>query len=355
MFATSLAEDAILQQLSNPTYTVQPSLLNHIPDVPSKDALRHTLATNPAARWSAQQIRSNSALVSTITSSVLEVAYNQPTSGQEYMPRSVPVAGVQDGPGKAYRLWQLRPEQDPSHQADWQLVHGLLERDAEFARDYAVTRVVMVNNATLNQSFLAQREKLDNLLRGGTYQSWVGKQQDPALRRQRERALAHFAPLLRGHSGHSSLLVGFRGCSCTTAERRDCVTGYVDVAATDPGYFGRGIYFTPNPAYAALYSRLKAANAAGEWVMELAWLAVGDDMYPITRAADYTSEAFDGSNSRWFGKALGNTSAFCVGVKQVAGLQYQACPDGEAPTYMEVVVKEQGQAVPRALVYFRPR
>merc|ERR1719382_923021 len=99
-----------------------------------------------------------------------------------------------------------------------------------------------------------------------------------------QRLQSHFAELpgLR----NADVMMVFHGCSHRAADGI-CETGFASISTTDAGFFGRGMYVTTHPQYAAEYASsvltggTPAPNAAGEFVVIAAYACPGL-AYPIT-------------------------------------------------------------------------
>eukprot|EP01124_Arcella_intermedia_P026831 TRINITY_DN5140_c0_g1_i3.p1 TRINITY_DN5140_c0_g1~~TRINITY_DN5140_c0_g1_i3.p1 ORF type:complete len:688 (+),score=121.89 TRINITY_DN5140_c0_g1_i3:350-2413(+) len=140
-------------------------------------------------------------------------------------------------------------------------------------------------------------------------------------------------------------------------------TGPADLRIRDCGYFGAGIYSTPQARYAALYATGDITGQPtdttdnGESALILCWNVVGN-VYPVTRRHDYNdkkdpnfSDFFDESN----GKALkpGFDAHF---VTVSASCNYQAVPDPQNNSLLyfdELVVQSDAQILPWAQLYFK--
>jgi len=166
-----------------------------------------------------------------------------------------------------------------------------------------------------------------------------------------------------------------------------CKGGAKDLRQTDGGFFGGGIYLTPDCEYAADYSTGSLSltpvtpNERGEFTILLCLTVVGLT-YPISRKTDYdfpdefqpwsickyhcsypiSAEAIQkakNNDTSLINKALqirndktlfsGFDSHFvCVARR----FNYQAARV-EDEDFSELVVKEEGQVLPLAVVYFK--
>ncbi|EGD80081.1 hypothetical protein PTSG_10355 [Salpingoeca rosetta] len=116
---------------------------------------------------------------------------------------------------------------------------------------------------------------------------------DPEKQAMLDRLKTQFAATADGGVAHVNVLVGWHGCGEAVTDSI-IATGTASLrTSNDVGYFGAGIYLTPQANYAAGYStRLmtgnwRQPNANGEHVLLLCAAGVGL-AYPITRRTDYT-------------------------------------------------------------------
>jgi len=155
-----------------------------------------------------------------------------------------------------------------------------------------------------------------------------------------------------------------------------------DLRQTDGGFFGSGVYLTPNSNYAAVFSTSgKQANKNGQFTLLLCYAVVGLT-YPISRATDYDNpnlyskwsiskyhsaypipqNAIDkancGDESALFDALLvRNDKALKDGFDShfiaVSEKEYYHAVKAKDATYFELVVKEETQVVPYAVIYFK--
>ncbi|EGD83276.1 hypothetical protein PTSG_11448 [Salpingoeca rosetta] len=117
---------------------------------------------------------------------------------------------------------------------------------------------------------------------------------DPEKRAMLGRLKSQFALTADGVK-HVNVLLGWHGCDEAVT---DSVIAYGAINLSSPkdrGYFGSGIYLTPQAGYAAGYStgllktQWRPPNANGEHVLLLCAAHAGL-AYPITRSKDYTGK-----------------------------------------------------------------
>ena len=177
-----------------------------------------------------------------------------------------------------------------------------------------------------------------------------------------KRRFARLAGLQRANA-----LLVFHGCSHDAAHNI-CRTGFASISTTDAGFFGRGIYATTFPQYAAEYAtgaltgQANLPNADGEHVVLVAWATPGL-AYPITRDhAGADCDYIAGSvSSRFYSDrgepAKGLRSPFDSHYVCITRDDYQ-CMDGMrqghdvAPEYDEIVLGDASQLLPCYRLYF---
>jgi len=131
-----------------------------------------------------------------------------------------------------------------------------------------------------------------------------------------------------------------------------CETAPAVVQNLDAGYFGAGIYLTPQAKYAVKYAaeglgEVPVPNENGEYAVLLCWTAVGN-IYPITRS-DYITE-----NCKLLGvPILKGFDGHCACVDPRH--KYQATYQINKKCFDEVVVRESNQVLPAFVVYFKKR
>lgn len=156
---------------------------------------------------------------------------------------------------------------------------------------------------------------------------------------------------VQANQRHVNVMVLWHGCGDDVAD--DIVAaGAASICTTDPGYFGRGIYLSPQARYALEYARTKPENAAGEHVILLCAVAIGL-AYPVTRGADYQPGA---QLSNYFNRGLeGSCDAQYTQVveREINGVKHQTTDHPGKFDYEEVVVNERAQVLPIAKVYVK--
>ncbi|EGD78403.1 hypothetical protein PTSG_09099 [Salpingoeca rosetta] len=229
-----------------------------------------------------------------------------------------------------------------------------------------LSRVEVTKSTTMLRAFKAQVER-SATRRGSANPSNPFNKDfgagDPDKRAMLDRLKTQFAET-PGDVNHVSVLIGFHGCAEDVADNITA-TGTTNLSSPeDPGFFGAGIYLTPQANYAAGYStRLltghwRAPNTDGEHLMLLCAVSVGL-AYPVTRRADYTGKMpplWDATNNMliptcdFFGKPLhrGCDTHYAQVTKS---MHYQATPTPGTLGFEEYVVSQEAQVLPFAKVF----
>ena len=130
---------------------------------------------------------------------------------------------------------------------------------------------------------------------------------------------------------------------------------------TDPGYFGRGIYFTQFPSYGDLYSGKVQASLSQEQedegeegkkggeessIMMMSWVLMGN-VYPVVE------DPFKKPNL--LGKPLkeGFDSHYVLVKNAGNATTFVPCGLDESPDYDEIVISDPAQILPRYVVYYK--
>lgn len=135
------------------------------------------------------------------------------------------------------------------------------------------------------------------------------------------------------------------------------------------GYFGSGLYLTPQARYAASYPAelyVETRNERGElalvrfnrvvfllmiWMLlQVMAVTVVGHAYPLTRAKDYDEKDQSG-HSMYYGKAMdGFFDAHFIRVDPDQG--YEAASNVSKSHLFEVVLKDSAQVLPRYVIFF---
>lgn len=226
------------------------------------------------------------------------------------------------------------------------------------ADQYEITRMDLLENQDLRQGFdykvrILEHRRADNsrLSTGAFNEKLVDDGVKPTHLAHMKKMFLHTSAL-----EHASLMLMWHGCDIRNIEKI-CNNGCADLARRDKGFFGRGIYCTPEPEYAAYYSTL-GDPVDGEYVMLLNVVVVALT-YIISRKTDYVDASGKPTHfSRFHGQEAGGMALACNGFDShfaaVSKRQmYQA--DDKHPQFHELVLKEESQVLPFCRVYFRKR
>jgi hypothetical protein len=128
-----------------------------------------------------------------------------------------------------------------------------------------------------------------------------------------------------------------------------CSNGLVAVRSTDAGYFGSGCYSTLNIEYALSYATGDHVGERKPGPYPVVMFACSVGMaYPVTRGVDYSA----GGNGRsdFFGKPLKpGFDCHVVCVNAASGFQ---AVDRDRCEYVEVVIEQESQMLPVAVLWF---
>jgi len=164
-------------------------------------------------------------------------------------------------PGFCFREQPLIRERDDER---WRaVVHCLAETTGRSAvlqpRESQIERLRMVRNDALSQAFLwAQSVLRQRCCAPAVFGPKWQDEDDPKqlarlpdrewTMRQLEAVCQRASPMHNEAESHKLLLVFH--CTSRGAATKICETGFAALASIDPGYFGQGMYFTPDADYA---------------------------------------------------------------------------------------------------------
>ena len=166
---------------------------------------------------------------------------------------------------------------------------------------------------------------------------------------------ALFHPVLPAARRGPRTLTVYHGCRASAA-RKIVNSGFFDLAMMDAGFFGRGIYVTPNAEYACQYATgcfaAKEAHSKEHpnWFPVLLCTAVVGHVYPVTRQIDYQSSS---GHSSLFGKPLktGYDAHFAL-VHHMNN--YEAAQEPDTAQYGELCVSQYAALLPLAILWVSP-
>jgi hypothetical protein len=245
---------------------------------------------------------------------------------------------------------------------------------------YLFTRAVAVDNDSLRAKLGVKLRDLAQRRGDGAAGVFNRQWEDDG---EKAGVYARMSGLVLRRENKAKVLLMWHGCS-EFAAASICRGGVADLRLTDGGYFGSGVYLTPQAAYACDYASGAnvdggpyPSNERGEWVLLLCAVVVGN-VYPISRRTDY-DRPNDRSNlsvsdfhcahpvataadlKKRDDKALkSGFDAHWIAIDR-RDLKGQcavpsAAPDGAVrPEADELVVKEEAQVLPLLKVYFTKR
>ena len=168
---------------------------------------------------------------------------------------------------------------------------------------------------------------------------------------------ALFHPVLAAARHDPRTLTVYHGCRASVA-RKIVDAGFVALSSNDSGYFGRGIYVTPNAEYACNHATgafgPKEAHSPAHpgWFAVLLCTAVVGFVYPVTRQIDYQPPSPLG-HSNLFGKPLNpRYDAHFALVHHINSCEAAEVP-GTAP-YGELCVSQCDALLPLAILWVSP-
>lgn len=150
------------------------------------------------------------------------------------------------------------------------------------------------------------------------------------------------------------------------------------IAQTDPGYFGKGLYFTQFPSYGAKYAKEKIKDEDGKEIqvagncLLFSWVLMGR-AYPVieTPSTDRRDavrtllnkgkrergklcmfDLFHSIVCLKIGLKDGFDSHYAV-VKSAGSMAYIPCKADQTPDYDEICVFKKQQVLPRYIFFFR--
>lgn len=264
------------------------------------------------------------------------------------------------------------PEIDDRFKSELDFVLSSFYREqSEQAHPLEIVEITAIHNDNLLESMASSTLKIhEQIALGGAYGAhWMSGGDDGIIGPKRELLD------VMGLSDPKACILGFAGQSNPQLCKNICSNGFADLAKTDPGYFGRGVYLSTHSEYAALYAcskwGWKGDNGSwqgvdikgsindirpGEECTLLAAFATPGVCYPITRNTDYT-KSFSWCDLKGQGMKFGyHSHAVLVNrLRVLREMNYQAMNvDADAHNaYGELVVQQTGQALPRYILRCR--
>jgi len=224
-----------------------------------------------------------------------------------------------------------------------------------FPKNFKLQTVEMVRNTELMQSFVTKVNALENRRTDNVLFN-KPLPDDGEKEAIRQKLLQLF---IKDESRKlANIMLMWHGCSEKSCFEI-CKGGIADLRRTDGGFFGSGIYLTSYCEYALRYSTGTfngGQNPNGEYVVLLCLATVGLT-YVISRKTDYPNNSslskfhYKYPNGERNDKALeAGFDSHYVCVSRQNGYQAVRAEDAD---YDELVLKEEAQVLPLAIVYFK--
>lgn len=233
-----------------------------------------------------------------------------------------------------------------------------------------IIEITAIHNPVVEEAMTSSALKIrEQVNLGGAYEAHWKKTNSPEAIWNKEQTLD-----VMGLADPLNCIIGFAGQSDPRICRNICSNGFADLAKTDPGYFGRGVYLTTHSEYASLYaaSTWSGANVdikgsindvePGSEFTILAAYATPGVCYPITRDTDYSTN-FCWCDLKGQGMKFGyHSHAVLVNrLRVLRALNYQAMQpissgiSDPSRAYGELVLQHTAQAFPRYVIRCRRR
>lgn len=209
----------------------------------------------------------------------------------------------------------------------------------KFSKKFKIKSIVCINNEQLSTLF---EHRIDNLALRMKKPVFQPKWEKENQINQRKKYLDRFNNLMvcNRYKGVSIVPV-FHGCRKEVVYEI-CETGFANLKTTDSGYFGSGIYGSPQSEY--------AGTVYGEGVVMLCFMSTGftypvvhGDMDKLMGKNNYAN--FD---SHFVPVYPRDMNLHQYGKEKV----YFPCTEYQTPIYDELVVFQESQIVPRYVIYF---
>lgn len=224
---------------------------------------------------------------------------------------------------------------------------------AQRTSSYAPKNIILINNPLLESIFDSTVLKLEKRL-----------EKDPDLfipsisdGSERWMVMSRFKACCQRNTGlkKCNLLFAWHGCTVEVA-RKIAMTGVADLRRFDGGWFGAGVYLTPEASYALMYS-----GTENKRCIVGCWVIVGS-CYPVTRTHDYdNAEDFSEKSISKFHPSYPNPKVrndkalekgFDAHFASVSGdVEFHSSRN---PQFDELILKQEVQVLPRYIVILEP-
>ena len=225
-----------------------------------------------------------------------------------------------------------------------------------------VGRVTIIFNPALNKSFADGHELLEGRAGNPAFAPKWSSEGDSAITGWRAKVMQRFAAMTGPYQDpvfpHVKIIPVWHGTKAAIVTSI-AKTGFANLATTDAGFFGKGLYSSYEAEYA--YRAYGPGQLGAGGALMINWIACYSP-YPVVgyRVSGYTGPIPDSGDMLKLSEKgnYGNYDAHFVPVRPATSnpneLNYYPCRPEEAATYHELVVFEKTQVLPRYIVELQP-
>ena len=225
-----------------------------------------------------------------------------------------------------------------------------------------VGRVTIIFNPVLNKSFADGHELLEGRAGNPAFAPKWSSEGDSAITGWRAKVMQRFAAMTGPYQDpvfpHVKIIPVWHGTKAAIVTSI-AKTGFANLATTDAGFFGKGLYSSYEAEYA--YRAYGPGQLGAGGALMINWIACYSP-YPVVgyRVSGYTGPIPDPGDMLKLSEKgnYGNYDAHFVPVRPATSnpneLNYYPCRPEEAATYHELVVFEKTQILPRYIVELQP-
>ena len=225
-----------------------------------------------------------------------------------------------------------------------------------------VGRVTIIFNPVLNKSFADGHELLEGRAGNPAFAPKWSSEGDSAIIGWRAKVMQRFAAMTGPYQDpvfpHVKIIPVWHGTKAAIVTSI-AKTGFANLATTDAGFFGKGLYSSYEAEYA--YRAYGPGQLGAGGALMINWIACYSP-YPVVgyRVSGYTGPITDPGDMLKLSEKgnYGNYDAHFVPVRPATSnpneLNYYPCRPEEAATYHELVVFEKTQILPRYIVELQP-
>ena len=225
-----------------------------------------------------------------------------------------------------------------------------------------VGRVTIIFNPVLNKSFADGHELLERRAGNPAFAPKWSSEGDSAITGWRAKVMQRFTAMTGPYQDpvfpHVKIIPVWHGTKAAIVASI-AKTGFANLATTDAGFFGKGLYSSYEAEYA--YRAYGPGQLGAGGALMINWIACYSP-YPVVgyRVSGYTGPIPDPGDMLKLSEKgnYGNYDAHFVPVRPATSnpneLNYYPCRPEEAATYHELVVFEKTQVLPRYIVELQP-